>query len=131
MTGKIDPHNDIEFQILAKGEKDLAYFEADALPDNIEQSIKIQRLEVLRFHRLALDKSVMPDGVIVYRSGKSAQAKRLASLTNQIKHLCTPDHDRESIEREIGKLLGYSREDIEVWVSRLKSVSSNQFPEPV
>ena len=121
MTGKIGPHNDIEFQLLAKGEKDLAYFEADALPDNFEQCIKTQRLEVLCFHRLVPDNSVMPDGVIVYRSGKSAQAERLASLTNQIKHICTPDHDWESIEREIGKLLGYSRDDIEVWVSMLKS----------
>jgi hypothetical protein len=106
---------------MAEGKKDLAYFMCDALPEEFDHCIATQKLETMRFRQ-----SVGPVGVIAYRSGNSRRARRLAYLIQQNKCLSTPGYDWESVEREIGELLGYSLKDVDAWISRIRPGSSNQ-----
>lgn len=116
--GKVGPHEGVEFELFAKGGKDIILFFNDGLPESVHQLAQAVGAKELVFSagKLFADSEIELIGFIYYRCGHEQQAERLASLV--LDSLNQPT-EPFLIEREIGRLLGYAEDDIDVYVQRL------------
>lgn len=118
--GKVGPHEGREFALFATGEKHLILFFSDGLPDNVlPLAQSVGALEwVFNAGKLFPDSEIELIGYIYYRDGYQEQAAHLASLV-----LATLNKSANPIqlERDIGRLLGYSEADIDAYIKSLTS----------
>jgi hypothetical protein len=111
-SGKIGPHEDIEFELFEKNKKDLIYFSFDYQPENHEQIASKLGAKCLTF----LDKEFKRENYIYYRKGKLAQAQELKEILTSGIHF--KDDDWATKEHRIGELLGYTKADVELYIKK-------------
>ena len=114
MAGKIGPHEGIEHLLLLSGEKKIAYF-CDALPVECEELVSTLDFNLMSWH-WNIDGNQISSNII-YRTGHEAAAERLRDLVGK------KEFDSET-EHEIGEILGYTVEDVEAFLSRVKRLVS-------
>ncbi|MBR1375012.1 MAG: hypothetical protein IJ566_02895 [Cardiobacteriaceae bacterium] len=111
IKGKLNPHQGIEYDLMKKAQKDVAYFYADELDTRFLSLAKEDEI-----YKLERKSAIFEEPIhIFYRKDKEQQALALFLLLEALKY------NRENIcfrefEMLIGKLLGYSIEDVEVYL---------------
>jgi len=114
VTGRIGPHEEGEFELFDSGQKDLIYFSYDWQPEDHAQKAKLLGAQLLTFEDIY---SKLPN-YIYYRQGFLPKAKELRDIL--LSDMRMTDFDWVEKEHRIGKLLGYSRADVDLFVSKYK-----------
>lgn len=107
-TGKLGPHSNIELELMLRGEKKVSYFFGDVPPKFI--------LTMRQYPQIEYHQSENEYMHIFYLTGYQAQAQALEALLKQSLEL--KGYTDESIERGIGRLLGYSEADIDLYIAK-------------
>ena len=111
MTGKIGPHEGEEFKLYARGTKHVIYFNWDSWPDEYEAIALKLGAKTLKFRQ----DDAPEDCYIYYRSGYEAVAEELREI------ICSRYTIYDKIfsknEYRIGEILGYSREDVTLYIA--------------
>ena len=111
-NGRLGPHELKEAELMLSGQKEVAYFYS-GYPEEYLQEIK-KYIENGTFESFHMESN---NGFIVWIAGAEKKAYRLAELVRYgRKHGYV-----ESIEREIGQILGYSEADIDYYIEHIKS----------
>jgi len=114
-VGNIGPHEDQEFDLFKSGKKDLIYFAYDWQPENHKVTAKELGAQLLTFEDID---SELPN-YIYYRQGSSNKAKELRDIILSDMRISDPDWAEK--EHRIGKLLGYSKQDVELYLNSFGS----------
>ena len=110
--GQIGPHEEKEFDLFREGEKDLIFFAYDWQPENHQQIAKKLGAEQLLFE----DPDTNLPNYIYYRKGFLDNAEELRDII--LSDMRMADSDWAEKEHRIGELLGYSREDVEMYINK-------------
>jgi len=110
-SGQIGPHEDKEFELFESGQKDLIYFAWDWQPENHKDTAKKLGANLLIFE----DSDSKLPNYIYYRRGLSNKAKELRDII--MSDMRITDSDWAEKEHKIGELLGYSKQDVELFLS--------------
>jgi hypothetical protein len=112
MSGTIGPHTDLELVLLLSGHKDIAYFTDDWVPDEefypYVKSGRIVKL-VKKFENMG------HLAVYYFLPGREDLAEELHSVIE--KSFIASEECSAEIEARIGKILGYTDEDIEFYLN--------------
>ena len=114
MGNLIGPHEGQELELMLAGSKNLALFEQGLMPDGFSEPVEAGIFGVLKFYPLP---NVGYYGLIVYVQGSLEKAERLRDLIVS----SVGKGFQEHIEREIGKLLGYSDAAVDAYVEKMKN----------
>ena len=108
MDGRIGPHEGRELELMARGDKHVAWF-GEFEPADLDAAAERHDLVVERFSRDVSGVGGMATIItaIVYRRGRETDARRLRALM-----------ERPGREREIGRILGYADADIDAYLDR-------------
>ncbi|MBP3194868.1 MAG: hypothetical protein J6M05_04305 [Cardiobacteriaceae bacterium] len=111
IEGKLNPHKGIEYNLMRIAQKDVAYFSADELDTRF-----LLLKDDEEIYKLERKSTVLEEDIhIFYRSNKKDKATALFLLLEAFiynrENIC-----RAEFEMLIGRLLGYSREDVEVYL---------------
>ena len=115
----IGPHEGREFELLERGEKNVALF-YETFPPQVSDFIARADFDSLEFNRrfdLAGVETAVPY-VILYRNGFEDHARELLQLINRDAAGFDP-----AIERRVGEILGYPQPAIEHYIANLPSRS--------
>ncbi|ADZ93383.1 hypothetical protein [Marinomonas mediterranea] len=111
MTGKIGPHEGIEFILFDRGEKHVIYFNWDSWPEEHFSAAKLVGAETLIFSQPESES----ESYIFYRREFESEAKELRDII--LSGYTAHDDDFEEKEYRIGEILGYTKEDITLYLS--------------
>ncbi len=120
VKGRIGPHEDKEFELFGLGEKDLIYFAFDWQPENHQHHAKELAAELLTFE----DPDSKLPNYIYYRQGSLKNAEELRDIL--LSDLRMTDSDWAEKEYRIGELLGYSREDVKLYINKFRRHHENK-----
>jgi hypothetical protein len=110
--GRLGPHEFKEAELMLAGQKEVAFFYSD-YPEEYLHDIK-KYIKNGKFESFQMETD---NGLIVWTPGAKEKAVRLAELVRYgRKHGYV-----ESVEREIGQILGYSEVDIDFYIDHIKS----------
>ena len=115
----IGPHEGREFELLERGEKNVALF-YEIIPPQVSDftaRADFDSLEFIRGLDLAGVETAVPY-VILYRNGFEEDARELLQLINRDVAGFDP-----AIERRVGEILGYPRAAIEHYIASLSADS--------
>ena len=112
IKSRIGPHEENEFDLFKEGAKDLIYFTYDWQPEHHEQIANKLGAELLLFE----DPYTNLPNYIYYRKGFLENAEELRDIL--LSDMRTIDTDWVEKEHRIGELLGYSREDVEMYIKK-------------
>jgi len=115
MVGKIGPHEGVEFILFDRGEKHVIYFNWDSWPEAYLAAAKLVGAETLIFTEPGSES----ESYIFYRREYEIEAKELRDiiLSGFTKH----DDDFETKEYRIGEILGYTKEDVALYINNFKN----------
>jgi len=113
-NGQIGPHEDKEFELFKSGRKDLILFGYDWQPENHEQTAKELGAQLLTYE----DPDFKLPNYIYYRKGLLNKVKELRDVL--LSDMKITDSDWAEKERRIGKLLGYSKQDVDIFLSSFR-----------
>ncbi len=119
MTGRIGPHTGIEFILFDRGEKHVIYFNWDSWPEEQFAAAELVGAKKLKFSESGSWKS----SYIFYRSDHEAEATELRDIV--VSGLTLHDDDFESKEYRVGEILGYTKEDVALYISNIKGGTSH------
>lgn len=114
MAGVMGPHEGIEFDLHANSRKDIIYFHWDCIYDEVFEMAKAVRAETLAFENGP--EQQLSD--IFYRPGFHNLATELLKIMQNPSKIRDPDF--EDTEKRIGRILGYSEEDIETYLAEFR-----------
>ena len=112
IKGRIGPHEENEFELFKEGVKHLIYFAYDWQPEKHQEIARELGAELLLFEAPGTN---LP-GYIYYRKGFLEKAEELRDIL--LSDMRMTDRDWVDKEHRIGELLGYSREDVEIYVNK-------------
>ncbi len=115
MKGKIGPHTVKEFQLFKAGKKHVIYFHWGSWPEEYLTEARSTKARVLKFR----DKTFNKNSYIYYRCGYSRLARELKEIINS--GMTIHDSDWESKEYRIGEILGYTKEDVSLYIQNVKN----------
>lgn len=115
--GKLGPHEGQEAQLMLAGKKEVAYFHCD-YPEIYFQEMR-KCLEEGIFDSIKIGDSPPNETLVVWVPDAKQKAMRLIEL---IQYSWENGYS-EFVEREKGRLLGYSKEDIDFFIAHLKGRS--------
>lgn len=109
--GMLGPHEGIELELMLKREKNIAlFYSGSEMPLEFNDLIKNKF-----FNKITVVlKSKDIEYNIIYNPLYYHEAKRLQSIIKS-------DYYNLEIEREIGEILGYSTEDIDFYIEKIKN----------
>ncbi len=112
--GRLGPHELQEAQLMLAGKKEVAYFHRD-YPEihfrEMKKCIEAGLFESRRFY------DVPPrEGLVVWVPHAKEKAMRLIEVITYSWN----NRLSEEVEREIGRLLGYSEQDIDFYIAHLR-----------
>jgi hypothetical protein len=122
MNGKIGPHRGIEFILFERGEKHVAYFDWDSWPEDNSPAVELLRANTLKFRQPESESE--SESYIFYRSGYFAEAEELRDII--LSGFTVHDDDFETKEYRIGEILGYTKEDVSLYISTFKARCPNR-----
>ncbi len=106
-------HEGREFDLMRAGQKDVALF-IELKPDGLDQALADGFL-LLEFEKQWADGPIISFW-IVYRAGHAAKASRLQALV-----LAPSRGFYPSTEHEIGKILGYTKDEVNAFLAHVGS----------
>lgn len=109
----IGPHEGNEVDLMRRGEKHVAMFDGYE-PEGLEELLADGGFGCFTDRRRLLDFS--HDVLFVFRDGHEAAARRLCAITRDPPKGFQPDH-----EHEVGRILGYSPEQVEAFLAHVGS----------
>ncbi len=107
ITERIGPHNMREVELLLAGEKPMAIIHDKSDKKRLLPAIRTGKLVKMNAPRL---------GWIVARKDHAQYLQTMYDRLNKIKHM--EEFDMDEYHRWMGKMLGYSQEDIDFFVNR-------------
>jgi len=111
-NGRLGPHEFKEAELMLAGKKEVAFFYSD-YPEEYLQDMR-KYIEDGTFESIQMESD---NGFIVWTPGAKEKALRLAELIRYAR-----EHGYvESVERETGKILGYSEADIDFYIEHIRS----------
>lgn len=114
-VGKIGPHEEREFELFKSGEKDVIYFQFDYQPDGHREIAKDLGAKLLTF----VDPNFKLPNFIYYREGFLSEAEELRDIV--VSGLNMFQSDWPEKEHKVGRILGYSREDVELFINNFRA----------
>ena len=112
--GQIGPHEDKEFELFESGQKDLIFFGFDWQPENHEHTAKKLGAHLLTYE----DPDLKLPNYIYYRRGFLNKAEELRDILLADMRITDPDWAEK--EHKIGELLGYSKQDVELFLRNFR-----------
>lgn len=114
MTGRIGPHEGVEFILYDRNEKNVIYFNWDCWPEEYFAAAKLVGAETLIFSEPESE----GESYIFYRREYRDEAEELRDII--LSRFTVSDSDFEEKEYRIGEILGYTKEDVAVYINNFK-----------
>ena len=115
MTGRIGPHEGVEFILFDRGEKHVIYFNWDSWPEEYFAAAKLVGAKSLKFS----EQDSEEESYIFYRHGHEAEAEELRDII--LSRFTKYNDDFDEKEHRIGEILGYTKDDVELFIKNFKS----------